>query len=164
MLKFPLADQSLKAAHVSSPLTAVSAKRRRLVGYAVGCWWDGARTEPPDCAKGAELTTPGRHADGGGLYLVVYSSGSRRWARFDGRRREMGLGSVLAVSFARARESAAEARARIAEGIDPLTERHLPPEPVAPPPAPVTFGDVADAYMADRESARRNPKHRAQWH
>jgi hypothetical protein len=38
---------------------------------------------------------PGRHADGGGLYLQVGSGGARSWVyrfKLDGREREMGLG------------------------------------------------------------------------
>lgn len=41
--------------------------------------------------------TPGRHADGGNLYLNVTSSGARSWKflyKRAGRRRELGLGSV----------------------------------------------------------------------
>ena len=37
----------------------------------------------------------GMYADGGGLYLQVSSSGSKSWVfrfRFEGRRRDMGLG------------------------------------------------------------------------
>ncbi len=112
------------------------------------------------------LTEPGRHADGGGLYLVVDPSGAKRWVmlyRLGGRRREMGLGSVLAVPLARARELAAEARAKIVGGADPLAEKHLPAAPLAPPPPPVTFADVAEAYMADRERTWRNAAHRKQW-
>lgn len=111
------------------------------------------------------LAEPGHHADGGGLYLVVDPSGARRWMfryRLNGKRREMGLGSGQAVPLAKAREMAAEARAKIAAGIDPVEEKRAArakPEPVAP----VTFADIAIAYMADRETSWRNAKHRAQW-
>lgn len=51
----------------------------------------------------ATITKPGRHSDGGGLYLVVEPSGSRRWAFLfrwkadpsqpgTGKLREIGLG------------------------------------------------------------------------
>lgn len=107
------------------------------------------------------ITTPGRHADGGGLYLVVESSGAKRWAmlyRFGGKRREMGLGSTISVPLVKARELALEARAKLAGGIDPLEQTVTPP---APPP--ITFSDVAKTYMADREATWRNAAHRAQW-
>lgn len=111
------------------------------------------------------LSEPGRHADGGGLYLVIEPSGSKRWVllyRMPGRRREMGLGSVSAVSLARARELAAAARAQIAEGLDPIEARAIATAAPAPS-APVTFSDVAETYMADREKTWRSPIHRAQW-
>ncbi len=82
------------------------------------------------------LSEPGRHADGGGLYLVIEPSGSKRWVmlyRMPGRRREMGLGSASAVSLARARELATAARAQIAEGIDPIEARAAA---IAPLPLP----------------------------
>lgn len=113
------------------------------------------------------ITEPGRHADGGGLYLVVDAKGAKRWVllyRLPGRRREMGLGSINAVPLVRARELAAEARAKIAGGIDPLEEKHAPPPiPEAPPAPPVTFADVALVYMDDRERTWRNAAHRKQW-
>ena len=40
---------------------------------------------------------PGRYGDGGGLYLVVQPSGAKSWicrVQRDGRRRDIGLGSV----------------------------------------------------------------------
>jgi hypothetical protein len=67
---------------------------------------------------------PGRHADGGNLYLNVTPSGARSWVflyKRAGRRREMGLGSVADVSLARAREIAATCRQALAQGRDPLT-------------------------------------------
>ena len=39
----------------------------------------------------------GMYADGGGLYLQISNSGSKSWVfrfRFQGRRREMGLGAL----------------------------------------------------------------------
>ncbi len=86
------------------------------------------------------LTSPGVYADGGGLYLRVRPSGTRAWiyvCMIKGRRREMGLGSILDVSLAKAREKAAEARAAFLEGRDPIAERAAA---AAPAIAPITFG------------------------
>lgn len=51
---------------------------------------------------------PGRHSDGGGLYLYVSPSGSKSWAFVwtrGGNKREMGLGPYPAVPLAKARSS-----------------------------------------------------------
>jgi hypothetical protein len=68
----------------------------------------------------------------------------------------MGLGSASTVSLARARELAAQARAHLAEGRNPLTVRGV--EKVIP-----TFGRMADEVVAALETGWRNPKHRDQW-
>jgi len=76
------------------------------------------------------ITRPGRHADGGGLYLVVDKGGAKRWAMLvtiRGRRRELGLGSVQTFTLAEARETAAEARRAIARGEDPKRLQEPPP-------------------------------------
>lgn len=112
--------------------------------------------------KVQSIATPGRHADGGGLYLIVDPSGAKRWAmlyRFGGKRREMGLGSTLAVPLVKARELASEARVFIAGGVDPIGAKR----PTSKPAAPITFADVARTYMADREASWRNAAHRKQW-
>lgn len=71
----------------------------------------------------------GWHADGGNLYLFVRGS-SRGWVfRFvapDGKRRNMGLGSLHAVSLAEARKQAALLREQIKHPLtrtDPLAKR-----------------------------------------
>jgi len=56
----------------------------------------------------ATVKKPGRHADGGGLYLVVDKSGAKRWVflfRFGGPLKEMGLGGLTRVNLAEAREA-----------------------------------------------------------
>jgi len=109
------------------------------------------------------LTSPGVYADGGGLYLRVRPSGTRAWiyvCMIKGRRREMGLGSILDVSLAKAREKAAEARAAFLEGRDPIAERAAA---AAPAIAPITFGAFSDALIDDIEGGFRNEKHRKQW-
>ena len=78
----------------------------------------------------ATLTKPGRHSDGGGLYLNITASGARSWVfmwKVDGKRREMGLGSLRDVPLAKARERAADARQKLADGLDPIAARDTSP-------------------------------------
>jgi hypothetical protein len=74
------------------------------------------------------IKKPGRHADGGNLYLKITPDGSRRWVfmyALAGKQREMGLGSAHkgGVSLAAARGRAAEARTALAGGVDPMAAR-----------------------------------------
>ncbi len=107
--------------------------------------------------------SPGRHSDGGGLYLLVDGRGRRSWVfmfKRNGRQREAGLGSAAKgfVSLKVARDKAAEGRALLASGRDPLEEWRKP-EPGKVP----AFGAAADDFLAAREGAFRNDKHKAQW-
>lgn len=107
----------------------------------------------------ATIKTPGRHADGGGLYLSVGPGEARRWVflfRWQGRLREMGLGGLSSVSLSRAREKAAEARALVAEGVNPIEAKRATR-------AVPTFGEMADEVVLDLGPQWRNEKHKAQW-
>lgn len=113
----------------------------------------------------AKTTKPGRYGDGGGLYLVVAPTGARKWVfRFTHQSKvnEMGLGAASAnqVSLAEARERAEEARRNVARGENPIAARKAAAKLAAGKP---TFGQCADALIADMESGWRNAKHRAQW-
>ncbi|MBX9801987.1 MAG: tyrosine-type recombinase/integrase [Caulobacteraceae bacterium] len=105
----------------------------------------------------AAITTSvaGRYADGGGLYLVVSRTGSRKWVfrfRWKGKLSDMGLGSASIVPLSRARERAAEARLRISEGANPLAEKRAAR-------AIPTFGEFADELVTSVKSQWRNAKH-----
>jgi integrase len=117
---------------------------------------------------------PGRHADGGGLHLLVKDSGSRSWVfRFmlKGKTRDIGLGPAAgqdAVSLASARDLAAELRLKAKRGIDPLLEREQKAAEAeaaaqAAKIAGITFKAVAEGYIASNEASWRNAKHRQQW-
>lgn len=77
-------------------------------------------------AKGVAAAAPGKHSDGGGLWLFKRFDGGAQWflrITVHGRRREMGLGSFPAVSLAEARRKAEEARAKVRENVDPIKDR-----------------------------------------
>ncbi|SNT31592.1 protein of unknown function [Jannaschia aquimarina] len=108
---------------------------------------------------------PGRHGDGNGLYLVVDSSGARRWivrltiagrrnARGGPLRTDLGLGSVALVTLGEARDRALECRRLARKGIHP-SERS---ERVRP-----TFEEVARRVHEERLPTFRNAKHGQQW-
>jgi integrase len=95
----------------------------------------------------------GRHLDGQGLYLEVTRDGtSRRWLlRFVSpqthRATEAGLGTYPTVSLADARAKAAEYRALIAKGIDPIQQkREARAQVIAEAKATTTFSDALAAY------------------
>ncbi|WP_312690183.1 tyrosine-type recombinase/integrase [Brevundimonas nasdae] len=108
------------------------------------------------------LKEPGLHADGNGLYLRIDQTGARRWVfvfYLSGRRREMGLGSVEAVSLKDARAALTTAREILRAGDDPIAARRTP---VAPERAPL-FSEVAGALMDSLEPSWKSPKQRGQW-
>ena len=88
-------------------------------------------------------------ADGGGLYLQVAKSGAKSWLykfMLNGRSREMGLGSLKAVSLANAREKAILCRSSLADGIDPIEARQADrSRATAADQKTITFEDAADA-------------------
>jgi integrase len=117
---------------------------------------------------------PGRHADGGGLHLLVKQSGARSWVyRFmlNGKARDVGLGPAAgsdAVTLADARDKAAAFRLQVKAGVDPIAERQrMAAEGLAAAQAVkvagITFRAVAEAYIAHNEHAWRNAKHHQQW-
>ena len=73
-------------------------------------------------------TKVGKLRDGGGLYLLVTTDGSRLW-RFDyrrpvtGKRNTLGVGSYPEVGLAAARTKRDEVRRQLAAGIDPGEQR-----------------------------------------
>ena len=114
----------------------------------------------------ATLKKPGRHADGGNLYLKVARTGktvSRSYVFmyvFGGRQREAGLGSANAVTLAEAREKAAGYRSLLARGIDPLTAKW---DAHAVTLALKTFGQCADELMKSKRREWRSEVHAGQW-
>ena len=111
------------------------------------------------------LSKPGRHADGGNLYLSISTNGGKRWVffyRFKGGRREMGLGSAAKgqVSLAEARRAASDARALVKDGVDPLGAKEARKQAERTIPR---FGAFADDYLATHRSKFRNEQHIAQW-
>jgi integrase len=114
-------------------------------------------------ARQAETKKPGDYGDGGGLWLVVSKSGSARWLyRFAIAKKvsEMGLGGRDAVSLAEARDRASAARKLAKSGVNPIEEKRRVKQAAA---AKVSFGQVAEALIAAKESAWRNERHRQQW-
>src|SRR4249919_4012590 len=110
-------------------------------------------------ARKVATAKAGKYSDGGNLYLIVSETGARKWVlRFTwrGRAKEMGLGTPATVPLADAREKAATARRKIAQGLNPIDERKrtggVP-----------TFGEVADQVREALSVGFRNEKHKAQW-
>lgn len=111
----------------------------------------------------AVLQAPGYYADGAGLYLRIGAGGTKSWVyrfRRHGKLREMGLGSVIAVGLASARESAAQARECVAKGQDPIEARRAAR---AANDSVTAFGSAAKTYIKDHTKEWKNGKHAGQW-
>jgi len=116
---------------------------------------------------------PVRVGDGDGLYLQVAPGNTKSWLfRFTlaGNAREMGLGPAGdppdGVPLAKARILAAEARAQLRMGVDPIVARRAEREARARATAEApnrTFRVAARALVESKQSGWRNAKHGAQW-
>lgn len=106
------------------------------------------------------ITEPGRYVDGDGLMLRVTDGGAKSWmvrVRIDGKRRDIGIGSLKVLTLAEARAKATELRRQIAQGIDPIAERKKVEDPVP------TFREAATLVHEEHKAAWKNGKHQDQW-
>lgn len=112
-------------------------------------------------AQFVKKATPGRHTDGGGLYLVVDDTGASRWLLrivVRGRRRDFGLGSTSTVSLTQARDKADGFRRVARTGGDPLEDAEIASRVF------VTFDELAKTVHEMRiKKTSRNGKHVDQW-
>lgn len=117
----------------------------------------------------SRIVDAGHHSVGGvaGLYLYVINTGARSWVlrtMVGDKRRHMGLGSFPEVPLARAKEKARAAKEKIAQGIDPILQRHAAASSLrAQQASEKTFEQAAQAYLQAHGDGWKNPKHRAQW-
>lgn len=121
----------------------------------------GPHIEKRLTAAFVKVAPPGRHTDGGGLYLQVDDSGAKRWLlriTVKKRRRDYGLGSATVISLADARAKAFDMRRVAAMGGNPKAHTRA-----------VDGKDLTFEVMAKRVHQRKfgdrlnNGKHIAQW-
>jgi integrase len=111
---------------------------------------------------------PGRHHDGGGLYLIVDSKTAAHWERryqLHGKARHMGLGSAGAYTLDEARERSRRVSQQLTDGVDPLAAKRAQQAANAAAAAVkiVTFKEAADGYIADNQASWKSAVHGQQW-
>jgi integrase len=116
--------------------------------------------------------TPGLYGDGHGLWLqvTVAKDGVRRnrsWVfryMVGGRVREMGLGPLVTVGLADARERARRCRLQRLDGIDPIEHRKAQRAAAAAAiKRSTTFDECARALIAAKRNEWRSEKHAKAW-
>jgi integrase len=109
----------------------------------------------------------GVFCDGGGLYLHSDPPAQCSWLfryRMDGKARWMGLGPYPAISLAKARELASNARTLRALGTDPINQRDASRAAARLAGAKViTFKQCAESYIKAHRVGWRNSVHASQW-
>jgi integrase len=115
-------------------------------------------------ARYLERLGPGKHSDGGNLYLLAKHGGAKSWlfiyTAANGKRREIGLGPVNGVSLDVARALAAGLRKALHQGRDPQAEHDRLRVDAAPAK---TFKEAAEEYIASHRAGWKNAKHAQQW-
>ncbi|WP_412507545.1 tyrosine-type recombinase/integrase [Roseovarius sp. SYSU LYC5161] len=110
---------------------------------------------------------PGRHQDGGGLILHKTEHGGRWLWRysFGGRRREMGLGGLDAITLAQARAARDKWAAVLAHGRDPISERdrEIDAQRAEMQQDEPTFAEVAEMVFEARKAGLREDGKRGRW-
>ena len=105
-------------------------------------------------AKLSNLATPGKHFDGGGLYLELTQAGGRYWRlkyRHGGKEKRLAFGVYPAVSLKDARDCAAAAVRVLQAGDDP-GELRKAAKTKSTHEAANTLEAVANAWMKHQAS------------
>ena len=105
------------------------------------------------------VTEAGKYYDLHGLFLHVRPSGAKKWLQrytFNGRRREIGLGSAKIVSVATARKKAYQNLVIVSEGKDPIEDNKQ--DKIIP-----KFEEAARTVYEANRPTWRNAKHAAQF-
>lgn len=106
------------------------------------------------------LKEPGRYSDGEGLILKLSAPGKGSWVlrvQSDGKRKDIGLGTLSDCNLGEAREAAREIRRKLRSGVDVLAERKRD-RLVIP-----SFRDAAKSVHEEHKAAWKNGKHQIQW-
>ncbi|WP_224045021.1 tyrosine-type recombinase/integrase [Paraburkholderia unamae] len=111
---------------------------------------------------------PGRHADGGNLYLQVRGRDAKAWLyRYRdpyGKDRALGLGQYPAVNLEEARAKALELTRQRAQGVDPMDSRRAQEVAnAATGGGKQTFRTVAESFIKMKTPEWSNAKHAQQW-
>jgi integrase len=127
-----------------------------------------ANAKPDDGHRAAMLP------DGGNLYLQasLNKDGAirRSWVfryELDGRRHDLGLGSLETLNLVEARERARGLRQQLVDGIDPFTARRQAKKErlarLAAEARAMTFKQCAEQCIKSHADGWKNAKHAAQW-
>lgn len=104
-------------------------------------------------ALAIKTAKPGKHFDGGGLFLDVRATGARYWRmkyRFAGKERLLAFGTFPEVSLAEARRRREEAREVLRDGRDPAMVKRAR-KVAARVAAANSFEAVATAWLATQK-------------
>ena len=107
-----------------------------------------------------------KFSDGLGLNLTLKTRNYGKWTyryTFDGKAKEMAIGSYPELSIVDARNLALEKRTLKTNGIDPIEEKHTLKKQEKDK-AKRRFSIVAKDYIDDVKSNWKNPKHAQQWY
>ena len=123
----------------------------------------------PDKVK--KLNKKGRYADREGLYLQVANNGTKTWIyryQLNGKRRELGLGSIAFLSLSKARSKRDEYRLKVKGGVDPYLEKesnklNIVIKEKEEAVRRQTFKKCAETYIDLKEPEWKNVKHAQQW-
>src|SRR5262245_5600062 len=121
----------------------------------------------PGAKDVGKLTKRGRYAVGHNVYLQISEWGTRSWIfryRVGDTARHMGLGPYDLLTLAEARERGYQARRKLLDGIDPLTEKRTAKrERLLATAHAKTFKECSAAYIAAHESGWKGSASRQQW-
>ena len=111
--------------------------------------------------------SPGRYADGNGLYLEVTKAGTKTWLfryQLNGKRTQLGLGSYnkKTNSLAQARRAALDKKLLVAQGIHPKAHEERSNQELHEQRSTMTFEQCAEEWFANMQPRWSNKKHAQQ--